>query len=58
MRLTRKVTLGLSLVSFLIGIGIMLVDKEEGVFWTIIFGWSGIAATFCPVMILSPSGAT
>ena len=53
MRLTRKVTLGLSLVSFLIGIGIMLVDKEEGVFWTIIFGWSGIAATFCPVMILS-----
>lgn len=53
MRLTRKVTLGLSLVSFLIGIGIMLVDKEKGVFWTIIFGWSGIAATFCPVMILS-----
>ena len=22
-------------------------------FWTIIFGWSGIAATFCPTMILS-----
>ncbi len=51
--LTRKVTLGLSLVSFAIGIGIMLVDKEEGVFWTIIFGWSGIAATFCPTVILS-----
>ncbi|MFK7961599.1 MAG: sodium/proline symporter [Phycisphaerales bacterium] len=53
MSLTRKVTLGLSLVSFLIGIGIMLVDKENGVFWTIIFGWSGIAATFCPTIILS-----
>ena len=39
-------------MSFLIGIGIMLVDKEEGAS-TIIFGWSGIAATFCPVMILS-----
>lgn len=53
MSLTRKVTLGLSLVSFLIGIGIMMIDKEKGVFWTIIFGWSGIAATFCPTIILS-----
>jgi len=51
--LTRKVTIGLSLVSFLIGIGIMMIDKENGVFWTIIFGWSGIAATFCPTVILS-----
>ena len=31
----------------------MLYDVENGVFWTIIFGWSGIAATFCPTMILS-----
>lgn len=53
MSLTRKVTLGLSLVSFFIGIGIMIYDKENGVFWTIIFGWSGIAATFCPTVILS-----
>ena len=53
MSLTRKVTLGLSLLSFLIGLGIMMYDKEKGVFWTIIFGWSGIAATFCPTIILS-----
>jgi len=53
MSLTRKVTIALSLISFLIGIGIMMVDKENGVFWTIIFGWSGIAATFCPTVILS-----
>lgn len=53
MHLTRKVTLTLSLISFLIGVGIMMVDKENGVFWTIIFGWSGIAATFCPTIILS-----
>ncbi len=53
MSLSRKVTLGLSLVAFVIGIGIMLYDKENGVFWIIIFGWSGIAATFCPTMILS-----
>ncbi len=53
MKLSRRVTIGLSLVSFLVGIGILWHDKEKGVFWTIIFGWSGIAATFCPVMILS-----
>tara|TARA_R110002072_G_scaffold125307_15_gene261190 strand:+ start:2585 stop:4159 length:1575 start_codon:yes stop_codon:yes gene_type:complete len=53
MKLSRQVTLALSLVSFGIGIGIMLYDKEHGVFWTILFGWSGIAATFCPTMILS-----
>ena len=51
--LSRLVTIGLSLVAFAIGIGIMLYDKENGVFWVIIFGWSGIAATFCPTMILS-----
>ena len=51
--LSKKVTLVLSLVAFGIGVGILMYDKENGVFWTIIFGWSGIAATFCPVMILS-----
>lgn len=53
MATSRKVTIGLSLLSFLVGIGILLYDKENGVFWTIIFGWSGIAATFCPTIILS-----
>lgn len=53
MSLSRKVTIALSLVAFVIGVGIMLYDKENGVFWIIIFGWSGIAATFCPTMILS-----
>jgi sodium/proline symporter len=53
MKLSRTMTVALSLVAFAIGIGIMLYDKENGVFWTIIFGWSGIAATFCPTMILS-----
>ncbi|MCB1051148.1 MAG: sodium/proline symporter [Acidobacteria bacterium] len=51
--LSHWVTLALSLVSFAIGMGILLYDKDNGVFWTIIFGWSGIAATFCPTMILS-----
>jgi sodium/proline symporter len=51
--LSKRVTIALSLVSFAVGIGVMLYDKENGVFWTIMFGWSGIAATFCPTMILS-----
>ena len=53
MKLGQKMTLALALVSFAVGIGIMLYDIENGIFWIVIFGWSGIAATFCPVMILS-----
>lgn len=52
-RLCRRTTLALSLVAFAVGMGILLYNKDQGVFWTIIFGWSGIAATFCPVIILS-----
>ncbi|MBZ0173469.1 MAG: hypothetical protein K8E66_13885, partial [Phycisphaerales bacterium] len=51
--LSRKLTLLLSLAAFGVGIGIMLYEKDQGIFWTIIFGWSGIAATFCPVIVLS-----
>jgi len=51
--LSRKVTIGLSLIAFAIGIGLLLRDRDKPLFWIIIFGWSGIAATFCPTMILS-----
>lgn len=53
LKLSQRVTLALAVISFLIGLGLILYDKEQGVFWLIIFGWSGIAATFCPTMILS-----
>jgi sodium/proline symporter len=53
MSLSKKLTLALALVAFAIGMGILLYDKDQGIFWTIIFGWSGIAATFCPVIVLS-----
>ena len=52
-RMSQVLTLTLALIAFAIGIGILLFNKDDGVFWIIIFGWSGIAATFCPVMILS-----
>jgi sodium/proline symporter len=53
MSLSKKLTLAFALVAFAIGMGILLYDKDQGIFWTIIFGWSGIAATFCPVIVLS-----
>lgn len=52
-KLSQRLTIVLALIAFSIGVGILLYDRDEGVFWIIIFGWSGIAATFCPVMILS-----
>lgn len=52
-KLSERLTLVLALISFAIGMGILAHDAENGVFWIIIFGWSGIAATFCPVIILS-----
>jgi len=38
-----------------LGIAILLYNlyPDRKVFWVMIFGWSGIAATFCPVIILS-----
>ena len=51
--LSRKVTIGLSLIAFMIGVGLIINDPHKQLFWVIIFGWSGIAATFCPTMILS-----
>ncbi len=53
LKLSRRVTLALAVISFLLGLGIIAYNREQGVFWLIIFGWSGIAATFCPTMILS-----
>ncbi|MCB9838086.1 MAG: sodium/proline symporter [Phycisphaeraceae bacterium] len=53
MKQSRLLTLLLALAAFAVGIGLLLHDKDKAVFWVIIFGWSGIAATFCPVMILS-----
>ena len=52
-KLSQQVTFILALIAFGIGMGILLYDIENGIFWIIIFGWSGIAATFCPVIILS-----
>lgn len=51
--ISRGVTLIMAFIALLLAIAIAILSPERQVFWVIIFGWSGIAATFCPVIILS-----
>ncbi len=36
-----------------LAITISVLSPERTIFWFVIFGWSGIAATFCPMITLS-----
>jgi sodium/proline symporter len=51
--ISRVITIVMAVVALGIAITVALVSPERQVFWVIIFGWSGIAATFCPVIILT-----
>lgn len=51
--LSRKVTLIMAFLALGIAMIIAVLAPNHTVFWLIIFGWSGIAASFCPVIILS-----
>jgi sodium/proline symporter len=51
--LSRKVTWALALASLVIAMTVAYLVPGRSVFWFVIFGWSGIAATFCPTIILS-----
>ena len=52
-KFSRIATVIMALIA--LGIAILLYNlyPERQIFWIMIFGWSGIAATFCPVIILS-----
>ncbi len=52
-KFSRLVTVAMAITA--LGIAILLYNlyPDRQVFWIMIFGWSGIAATFCPVIILS-----
>lgn len=52
-KISRIATIVMALSALLIAIILNWVSPDRQVFWVIIFGWSGIAATFCPVIILS-----
>lgn len=51
--ISRWVTLFMALFALGIAVCVSLLSPDRTVFWFVIFGWSGIAATFCPVIILS-----
>ena len=52
-RFSRWTTIIMALIALGIAVSIAYFSPDRQVFWVIIFGWSGIAATFCPVIILS-----
>lgn len=51
--LSKRVTLVMAILALCISMTIAVIAPNHTVFWLIIFGWSGIAASFCPVIILS-----
>lgn len=53
--LSRNVTLILAACALLISMAVAILSPTRTIFWFVIFGWSGIAACFCPSIILSLS---
>jgi len=53
--LSRFVTLGLAVIALAIAMSVSVISPDRTIFWYVIFGWSGISAAFCPVMILALS---
>jgi sodium/proline symporter len=53
MGLSRSVTFALALAALAVALTVSFVSPDRTIFWYAIFGWSGIAATFCPALILA-----
>ncbi|MFT4863235.1 MAG: sodium/proline symporter [Pseudohongiellaceae bacterium] len=51
--LCRMVTISMAILALALAITISILSPDRTIFWFAIFGWSGIAATFCPMMVLS-----
>jgi sodium/proline symporter len=51
--LSRWVTVGLAVIALGVALTVSVLSPSRTIFWFVIFGWSGIAATFCPMIILS-----
>jgi sodium/proline symporter len=52
-RLSRGVTLALAAVALATALTVSTLSPDRTIFWYAIFGWSGIAATFCPALLLA-----
>lgn len=53
MLFSKKTTLILAILALSIALTVSFLSPNRTIFWFVIFGWSGIAATFCPAIILS-----
>jgi Na+/proline symporter len=51
--MSRLVTFALAVVALGMALAVSIASPDRTVFWYAIFGWSGIAATFCPVIVLA-----
>ncbi|RMG17436.1 MAG: sodium/proline symporter [Deltaproteobacteria bacterium] len=51
--MSRRVTFALAVAALLVALAVSVLSPTRTIFWFVIFGWSGIAATFCPTLILS-----
>jgi sodium/proline symporter len=54
-RYSRVATLVMAACALAIALVVSVLSPDRTVFWFVMFGWSGIAATFCPAVILSLS---
>ena len=52
-KLSRNITFLMSIFALIIAMLVAFFVPGRTIFWFVIFGWSGIAATFCPVIILA-----
>ena len=52
-KISRIVTVIMAFMALALAMTVAITTPDRTIFWFVIFGWSGIAATFCPVMILS-----
>jgi len=51
--ISRAFTMGMAVAAFLLAFTVAHYSESRTIFWFVIFSWSGIAASFCPLMILS-----
>ena len=49
----RLITIGLAMSALAVAILVSVLSPDRTIFWFVIFGWAGIASTFCPMIILS-----
>ena len=54
-KISQYITVLLAVLALTLAITVAVLSPTRTIFWFVIFGWSGISASFCPMMILSLS---